>query len=70
MDNIRRKIYNQITDSIPSHYIIRQRLIPDRPYDFMWEKDRAQRTLDNIMEYGQEIGRECNVIKVSVNNKL
>ena len=70
MDNIRRKIYSQITDSIASHYIIRQRLIPDRPYDFMWERDRAQRTLDNIMKYGQEVFRQCNASKVSLNNKL
>ena len=65
MKNIRNKIYDHITNSITSHYIIRQRLIPDRPYDYIWEKDRAQRTLDNIMKYGQEVMRQCNPTKVS-----
>ena len=70
MDNIRRKIYSKITDSIPSHYIIRHRLIPDRPYDFMWSNDRARRIIDHIMKHGGEVFRQCNASKVSVNNKL
>jgi hypothetical protein len=65
MKNIRNKIYNHFTNSIVSHYTIQQRLIPSRPYDYIWEKDRAQRTLDNIMKYGQEVGIKCNSIKMS-----
>lgn len=70
MDNIRRKIYNGLSDSIISYHIIEQNLIPARPYDFIWEKDRARRTLNHVNEHGREVGIECNVIKVSVNNKL
>jgi hypothetical protein len=65
MKNIRNKIYNHLNSSIVSHYTIQQRLIPDRPYDYIWEKDRAQRTVDGIMKYGREVMRQCNPTKVS-----
>jgi len=65
MKNIRNKIYNHITNSIVSHYTIEQNLIPSRPYDYIWEKHRASRTVDGIMKYGQEVGRQCNRIKMS-----
>jgi hypothetical protein len=70
MKNIRNKIYNHMTNSIVSHYTIQQRLIPDRPYDFMWSNDRARRIVDYLMKHGGEVFMQCNASKVSVNNKL
>lgn len=66
MRNIRRKIYNGLSDSIISYHIIEQNLIPDRPYDYIWEKDRARRILDHVNKHGLKVGRQCNRIKISL----
>ena len=66
MKNIRFSLYHEINNSIVTHYVILKNLIPDRPYDYIWEKDRAQRKLDYVMKYGQDVMRQCNRIKISL----
>ena len=66
MKNIRFGFYNNINSSIVTHYVILQNLIPDRPYDYLFERDRAKRKLDYVMKHGQEVMRQCNRIKISL----
>ena len=66
MKNIRRSFYHEINSGIVTHYVILKNLIPDRPYDYLFERDRAQRKLDYVMKHGQEVMRQCNRIKISL----